>query len=268
MTPKLMIQRLHQVLEAQGTFAVAVSGGVDSMTLAYLAHRLLPESVSMYHAGSAAVPRDAAERVRRYAHQEGWAMEWIDAAELTDREYIRNPVNRCYYCKSCLYSTISSRTSASICSGTNIDDLSDYRPGLEAAKEHKVSHPYVEAGINKEGVRAVARSFGLDDLADLPASPCLASRIETGISIKRDDLELVDRVENCIRSYLPSAEDVRCRVRPKSVEIEMNEQQLQDIGSIKTQGLLDYLYASFPELSGTAVRITPYCRGSGFIHVA
>lgn len=268
MTAKLMIQKLHQVLEAQGTFAVAVSGGVDSMTLAYLAHRLLPDNVSMYHASSPAVPADAAERVRRYARIEGWRLEVINAGELTDDNYVSNPVNRCYYCKSQLYRSISKHTSATIISGTNLDDLSDYRPGLEAAKENRVSHPYIEAQINKDGVRSIAQSLGLDELAVLPASPCLASRIETGIPIKSYDLEFVDRIESGVRSFLPSVVDVRCRVRPQSIEIEVGGSPTKEVVGVEQARLLEYLFGTFPELKGTAVKIVPYRRGSAFIHVA
>lgn len=268
MTTKMMIQRLHQMLQGQGTLAIAVSGGVDSMTLAYLAHRLLPGTVRMYHASSAAVPGDAAERVRRYARQEGWALEVIDAGELADNDYVRNPVNRCYYCKSQLYRSISKHTSATILSGTNLDDLCDYRPGLEAAKEHQVSHPYVEAQIDKNGVRAIARSFGLDELAELPASPCLASRVETGIPIRRHDLEFIDRIESGVRSYLPSAVDVRCRVRPQKVEIEVGGSEPDEMLENEQAMLREYLLGTFPELKETTVQVVPYLRGSGFIHVA
>ncbi len=268
MTTKSMLERLHASLRSLDTCAIAVSGGVDSMTLAYLAHRLLPNRVTVYHANSAAVPKDAAERLQRYARQEGWILKWIDAAEMADRNYVRNPVNRCYFCKSRLYGTIAKATTGPICSGTNMDDLADYRPGLEAAREHRVLHPYVEAGIDKTGVRAIAHAFGLDDLADLPASPCLASRIETGIAIKHQDLALIDRVETGIRKYLPTAKDVRCRVRSGGVEVELNEAQLQELGDFKTRALTDYLCATFPELKNRAIKITPYRRGSGFIHVA
>ena len=156
-------------------------------------------------------------------------------------------------------------TSGPIFSGTNLDDLCDYRPGLEAAKEHQVVHPYIEAGIDKAGVRAIARSLGLDELANLAASPCLASRIETGITIKSDDLVFVDRVESSVRAYLPEAVDVRCRMRSQGVEIELNGAQSK---AMETGRLLEHLHKTFPELMGQAIQILPYRRGSGFIHVA
>ena len=98
-----------------------------------------------------------------------------------------------------------------ICSGTNTDDLGDFRPGLGAAKERLVRHPFVEAGVDKAAVRALARHHGLTDLAELPAQPCLASRVETGLPIIADQLDLIDRVERQTANAL-GAGDIRCRV--------------------------------------------------------
>ena len=145
------IAALEEVLGDMSRVAVAVSGGVDSMTLAVVAHRVLADSANMVHAVSPAVPTDATERVERYARRQGWRLERIDAGELVDARYVANPVNRCYFCKTNLYSTIAplAGTGATIVSGTNTDDLGDFRPGLAAAAEHAVRHPYVECGIGK-----------------------------------------------------------------------------------------------------------------------
>ena len=90
----------------------------------------------------------------------------------------------------------------SVASGANLDDLGDYRPGLLAAKEMQVVHPLIDAGINKSSVRAIAGVLGLSSVAQLPAQPCLSSRIETGIAINADDLVFVNKVETVIRSRL------------------------------------------------------------------
>ena len=192
--PPRHLNSLQARLKELGPVAVAVSGGVDSMTLAYVAHRANPLSQT-FHALSAAVPVSATERVKRYAELEGWNLTIIDAGEMQDPSYLNNPVDRCYYCKSCLYDTIAKQTELLIVSGTNLDDLSDYRPGLKAASEHQVRHPYVDSEIDKQSVRAIANHLGLDDLADLPAAPCLSSRITTGISIDDRVLPVVDEVE-------------------------------------------------------------------------
>ena len=101
------VAALERVLGDIGRVAVAVSGGVDSMTLAVIAHRTLGDAATMVHAVSAAVPADATDRVEWYARREGWRLRRIDAGELLDGRYVANPVNRCYFCKTNLYTTIA-----------------------------------------------------------------------------------------------------------------------------------------------------------------
>ena len=103
----------------------------------------------MVHARSPAVPLAATQRVRELAAQEGWNLEEINAGEFVDRDYRTNPYNRCYFCKSSLYRSIRALTERRIASGANVDDLSDYRPGLQAAAEQNVVHPFIDAGIDK-----------------------------------------------------------------------------------------------------------------------
>ena len=188
--------RLGAVLDGCGTMAIAVSGGVDSMTLAAFAHRRSPASVTAIHAVSPAVPTAATQRVRDLAAAEGWTLIVTGAGEFEDARYRANPVNRCYFCKTNLYDRIKGLTPHRIASGANLDDLGDYRPGLLAAAEHDVVHPYIEAGMGKSAVRALARKLGLGDIAELPAQPCLSSRVETGIAIDAQDLAFVETVES------------------------------------------------------------------------
>ena len=215
------LARLRSRLEAVPEPAVAVSGGVDSMTLAVVTHRALPMQTRTLHAISPAVPPDATARVRAYAAREGWRLEVLDAGEMADARYLSNPVNRCYFCKTHLYDAMGRRTSGTLLSGTNMDDLGDYRPGLAAAAEHRVRHPYVEASIDKGGVRAIAASLGLDDLAELPAAPCLSSRVETGIRIDPRLLEAVGDCERELNARL-SPHTLRCRLRRDRIEIELD----------------------------------------------
>ena len=113
----------------------------------------------MYHATGPAVPMAARQRVEAHAAAHGWPLVVLDAGEQADERYRANPVDRCFYCKSNLYSRIAQTTGDTIASGTNRDDLGDYRPGLRAAAEHDVVHPYVEAGIGKDDVYALARAL-------------------------------------------------------------------------------------------------------------
>ena len=160
--PVGMAPALAARLAPHATLAIAVSGGVDSMTLAAFAHRLHQSGgmgpVEMIHAVSPAVPPAATERVRARASREGWRLTVTGAGEFDDSRYRDNPVNRCYFCKTNLYDRIRALTGGAIASGANLDDLGDYRPGLLAAAERAVVHPYIEAGMDKAAVRALARA--------------------------------------------------------------------------------------------------------------
>lgn len=216
-----ILHRLESLFGEIGPLAVAVSGGVDSMTLAAAAQRIMGSKARMLHAVSPAVPEDASSRVRGYANREGWRLDVIDAREFTDSNYLANPHDRCFYCKTNLYSTMAQAVDCVLVSGTNSDDLSDYRPGLRAAAMFGVRHPYVEAGMSKADVRAVARELSLHDLAALPASPCLSSRIETGISIDPKVLGAIYRAERLVQRIL-NPKTIRCRVRRDAVVVELD----------------------------------------------
>ena len=261
------IAALERVLEGVGRAAVAVSGGVDSMTLAVVAHRCLDGSATMLHAVSAAVPADATRRVERYARREGWQLQRIDAGELLDARYVANPVNRCYFCKANLYSTIAPLAGAgtTVLSGTNTDDLGDFRPGLAAAAEHDVRHPYVECGIDKPAVRAIATRLGLHDLAELPAAPCLSSRVETGIAIDPAVLAAVDACERIVRDAT-GAGTVRCRVRRDAVVVELDDAALAGLDGSGRATLAGEVQARMTAAGVLrALRFEPYRMGSAFL---
>jgi len=257
---------LAEALRRLGDVAVAVSGGVDSMTLAVVAHRDPAVRAGIFHAVSPAVPPEATERVRRYAQSEGWNLRIIDAQEFRDADYVRNPVTRCFHCKSNLYGTIAAVTDAKIVSGTNIDDLGDFRPGLTAARALDVRHPYVDAGIDKDGVRRLAGALGLGDLAELPSAPCLSSRIETGLAIDPTVLRIVHEVERELTDAIaPKA--VRCRVRPGRVVVEIDEATLHALDPFEQQRIIGEVAQRWRR-SGRPrpVELAPYRRGSAFVH--
>ena len=219
------IARLEAVLLPCGESAVAVSGGVDSLTLAAFAHRVLGDRAALVHAVSPAVPVAATERVKEFAAGLGASLTILDAGEFADEAYRANPLNRCYFCKSHLYDAIRARFKATVMSGANLDDLSDFRPGLTAARERGVRHPFVEAGLTKARVRELARHLGLGEIAELPSAPCLSSRVETGIRIEATALALIDAVETELR-HGGSPMTVRCRVRRRGLIVEMDEASL------------------------------------------
>jgi uncharacterized protein len=259
-----MHDALAAVLDDIGPLAVVVSGGVDSMTLAAFAHRRSPAAVQMFHSTSPAVPPVATERVHARATRDGWDLHVVDAGEFDDERYLANPVNRCYWCKTSLDASIARHAVRTVVSGANIDDLGDYRPGLDAAAERQVRHPFVEAGISKSVVRDIAAALGLDDVVELPASPCLSSRIETGIRIEADMLTAVDATERFVRRQLQSR-TVRCRVRNDAVVIELDGDSLARLGDCASLGdaVTSIMRPAAPRLP---VRFEPYRMGSAFLH--
>jgi uncharacterized protein len=264
------LEALNAVLDSLGSIAVAVSGGVDSLTLAQAAHRRLGAGVEMIHATSPAVPAEATARTRALAEREGWTLRVIDAGEFADRDYLANPVNRCFFCKSSLYRSLAAMTDRQMVSGANTDDLGDYRPGMQAAAERGVRHPFIEAGIGKAGVRAVARVLNLGGIAELPASPCLSSRIETGIPVTPEALDFVHAVESRISAWLagrggfPGA--VRCRIRRDGPAVELDAASLAMVLAPEAEALR----GEVAELAtargyGAGLSFGPYRMGSAFL---
>lgn len=257
--------RLAEVIRTCEGAVIAVSGGVDSMTLASFAQRVLGiEGVRMVHAVSPAVPADATRRVRDQATAEGWRLDVVDAGEFADERYRANPVNRCYFCKSNLYRVLGRLSRGGVLSGTNTDDLNDYRPGLEAAEENNVRHPYVEAGFAKAQVRALAGRLGLPELAQLPASPCLSSRVETGIRVEPETLRRIDDVERWLWQAVSPA-IVRCRIRRTGVVIELDGATLDGLDAAARAALISNARRRLEALGDFPLRLAPYEQGSAFL---
>lgn len=264
--PPAPLPALHAVLDGIDRAAVAVSGGVDSMTLALVAGRQLGSACAMFHAVSPAVPPEATSRVRACAVREGWRLTVFDAGEFDDPDYRSNPADRCFHCKTNLYGALAARTDATLLSGTNRDDLGDWRPGLLAAEARGVRHPFVEAGIGKAAIRAIAAGLGFPDLADLPAAPCLSSRIETGLRVEADDLGRIHAAERYLARQL-RPETVRCRLRRAGVVIELDVPTLDSLGAARRAALAAAVAGIFGGEGGTAgpVRFASYRTGSAFL---
>lgn len=256
---------LRRILTEMQHVSVAVSGGVDSVTLAVAANEALGEHAHLYHAVSPAVPSEGTERTKALAAERGWELRIINAGEFDDPNYMANPSNRCFFCKSNLYAAIAAVTDRTIVSGANADDLSDYRPGLEAARQHGVRHPFIEAGMGKDDIRSLARSYGMDGVAELPASPCLSSRIETGIAIDPKVLGLVHAAERSLASTI-TAQHLRCRVRQAGIVVEIDAPTLTSLDARARTSAMGTVARIFADAGQPRpVFIAPYRMGSAFL---
>ncbi|MGI9384637.1 MAG: adenine nucleotide alpha hydrolase [Methyloligellaceae bacterium] len=262
------VQELLAILDGLDEAAIAVSGGIDSMVLATLSTSVANRDFEIFHAVSPAVQRDGTARVRRYAARYGWRLRVIDTGEFADRNYLENPINRCFYCKSNLYQAMRAQTGAAILSGTNASDLGDFRPGLQAASDHGVRHPYVEAGIAKPEIRKIASDLALTDLAVLPAQPCLSSRVRTGIAISPKLLEAIYRVEQHVQATL-KPEVVRCRYAGDMVRVELDAACLDALTDADRTDVMRTVQQAFAANGRTPeVAFSEYRMGSAFVHQA
>lgn len=254
----------HCLREAQRC-TIAVSGGIDSMLLSWIASRCLGDNALIVHATSPAVSQTDGNRVRNYAARWQWNYQQIVSDNIQQESYQSNPLNRCYYCKRGLYCQLGEFRHGPVMTGTNLDDLGDFRPGLIAAQEQGMRHPYVECQINKAMIRQIAAYFRLVDLQDLPASPCLSSRIETGIRINTAQLSLIDRAENYLRQHFPD-QTVRLRIRKDGLVIELAGTTLDGLNATD-KATHSMRVGTMARESGidAPVRFAPYAQGSAFI---
>ncbi|MEZ6090265.1 MAG: ATP-dependent sacrificial sulfur transferase LarE [Pirellulaceae bacterium] len=194
---------------------VAFSGGVDSAVVAAAAQRKLGSRCTAVMAVSPSVPRRQSELAGQVAEEIGIRLKLVETDETSRPEYQRNDSQRCFYCKQTLYETIATvmnqSTGRIVCSGTNADDLGDHRPGIQAGNLAAVRTPLADLGITKSQVRQLAQLWRLS-IWNLPAGPCLASRIAYGEAVTVDKLHMIDDAENWLRDE--GFDEVRVRLHP------------------------------------------------------
>ncbi len=216
---------------AQQSVLVGFSGGVDSAYLAIVAHGTLGAERALAVIGrSASYPAAQWATARGVADGFGLAVLEVDTDEMNDPRYAANPTNRCYFCKSELWTRLApiaaARGLATIVDGTNADDLGDYRPGAQAAREHGVRSPLAELGFTKADIRALSRARGIPTWAQ-PSSPCLSSRLPYGTPVTPERLLMVERAEAALRA-LGITGDLRVRHFGTTGRVEMSREALAE----------------------------------------
>ncbi len=211
-----------------GRVVVALSGGVDSTVLAALGHQILGDDSLAVTAVSPSLSYEELEGVRGFAGQ--YSLNYLEVLtdEIDDPDYVRNAPNRCYVCKSHLFerlAPVARERNATVVVGTNVDDLGDFRPGIQAAKDYHVASPFVLCGVGKAMVRSIAHALGLEVVAEKPASACLASRIPYGVPVTIQRLSAVERLESFLHRM--GHQEVRVRHHGDIARIELPPEDFQ-----------------------------------------
>jgi len=219
--------RLEERLRSLGRTLVAYSGGVDSAYLAWAAHRTLGFGMLAVIADSPSLSRTHLEAAVAFAKECRIPLEVITTTELDRPEYTKNDASRCFHCKDELFTVMESfrlnRGFDAIAYGVNVDDRGDFRPGQQAARQHHIAAPLLDAGLTKQDIRALARAAALR-VWDKPASACLSSRIEYGRPVTREALSAIEQGEDALRAL--GFRQFRVRHHGEIVRLEIAKDEL------------------------------------------
>jgi uncharacterized protein len=198
------LQRLRERMAGLGRVIIAFSGGVDSTFLLKVAREELGDSAQAVIGISPSLVEEELVEAREMAALIGAPLREVDTHEMEDENYASNPVNRCYFCKSELYDVLSALSRLegfdAVCDGTNLDDMTEWRPGAQAGTERKIYSPLREVELTKAEIRTLSRQLALPTW-DKPAMPCLSSRIPYGQPVTREALTMIGRAEGFLRSH-------------------------------------------------------------------
>ena len=216
---------------------VAFSGGIDSTLVLFLARKFQgKDNVVGVISNSESLKNRDFQEARTFCAKFDIHLEVIATKELEDERYNQNPINRCFFCKDHLFNDLSEISKKypgfEVLSGTNIDDLGDYRPGIDAARKFEVKSPMVDCRITKDDIRLIAKYFKLPNW-DKPASPCLSSRIPYNQPVTLKKLKQIEAAEEILNSY--GFADVRVRHYGTYGKIEVHREELQKLSLIQNE---------------------------------
>jgi uncharacterized protein len=228
------LKKKHRDLESRiaklGSTLVAFSGGIDSTLVLAVARKILGKKVLAITAESDSIPERELQAARHLAQVLKVEHKIIRTNEMSSPDYLKNPINRCYYCKSELYDKLTKVAAehklTSILNGINLDDLGDHRPGINAAKEAGVISPLVESEFNKQDVRDLARKMGLPNW-EKPALACLSSRIPYGQPVTAEKLAMIEQAEEALLAE--GFRQVRVRHHDNIARIELPKEDIPNL---------------------------------------
>jgi uncharacterized protein len=272
-TLEIKLARLEAILAEMGGVVIGMSGGVDSVLLAKVAHEVLGERALAVTADSPSLPRRELREAAEQARLAGIRHLVIKTSEVEDPQYAANPTNRCYFCKSELFSRLGALAAERglrwVAYGENIDDLGDHRPGAQAAAERQVRAPLKEAGLTKADIRGLALRYGLP-VWDKPAFACLGSRVPYGTAITPAKLAQVEAAEDVLwelglRQFRVRHHDdlARIEVAPADMPL-LIERAAEVVGRVRAAGfrhvtldLAGYRRGSVNEAAGVHIALQP-----------
>jgi uncharacterized protein len=223
------LARLKAIFAEMDRALIAYSGGIDSSLVAKIAYEVLGDRALAVTAVSPSLLPEELDDAQIQADEIGIAHELVETHEMENPNYTANPVNRCYFCKSELHDTLKplalERGYPYVVDGVNADDLKDYRPGIQAAKERGARSPLAEAGVTKAEVRQLSKQLGLS-WWDKPAQPCLSSRFPYGEEITIAKLQRVGRAEVYLRKL--GWKNLRVRSEGDTARIELLPEQIKE----------------------------------------